>query len=646
MCGISGYVSTSTQARADIVTAMADRIAHRGPDASGAWVDEEAGVALAHRRLSIVDLSQAGHQPMVSADGQLVLVFNGEIYNHRALRAEVEAAGWRSGWRGNSDTESLLGALQRWGVEATLPRLNGMFSFALWDRGRQILSLARDRAGEKPLYYGRASGSFLFGSEIKALSAHPDWQGGIDRDVLSLYLRHAFVPDPWCIHAGMAKLAPAHWVEVRGGVAGEPVCYWDMSQVARSPRRGDSAEVLVDELEARLKRAVSLRMEADVPLGAFLSGGIDSSTIVALMQAQSDRPVRTFTIGFNVPGYNEAEHARAVAQHLGTEHTELYLSPRDALEVVPQLPLIWDEPFADSSQIPMLLLSRMTREHVTVALSGDAGDELFCGYNRYGQGYALHRRLRELPRPMRSLLSAALQALPAHRLDRAMQHMPRRLRYPAMGDRLKKLGAVLSHAEGAQFYRALISQFQEPAAVVIGGREPQTLLSQPERWPGLDDFRETMMFLDTLTYLPGDILTKVDRATMATGLEARAPFLDHEVIGFAWSLPLSAKLCEGKTKWVLRQVLGRHVPRALFERPKMGFGIPIEHWLSGPLRDWAEDLLDERLLREQGYLDAAAVHSLWSEHCTGRRRHHSRLWTILMFQAWLRENETPLRIRR
>ena len=635
MCGFAGLINIGGEVSEEQVRRMGKQISHRGPDGFGEWSDRSAGIAMAHVRLAIVDLSEAGRQPMMSVDKRLVIVFNGMIYNHREIRDALNSEGWDGGWRGHSDTETLLAALQIWGVSKTLSRITGMFAFALWDRERQVLSIARDRMGEKPLYYGTSGHRFLFGSELKALRAAPGWTGEIDEGVVASYFRHNYVPDPHCIYHGIHKLAPAHWVEVIDGVAGEPKCYWDFSKVVCAERRTGSPKVLINQFEQRLERVIARQMDVDVPLGAFLSGGIDSSLIVALMQKQSSVPIRTFTIGFDVGGFNEAEHAKAVAEHLGTDHTELYLSPQDALNVVPELPRIWDEPFADSSQIPTFLLSRMTREHVTVSLSGDGGDEVFCGYNRYGRGYDLHQKATRLPAPVRGLLSKTLACAPGKAIDALMQLVPKRYQLPAVTDRLQKLSRVLSDTELSAFYKTLISQFQTPGLIVQGAEEAKTILARPEDWPALEDFREVMMFLDSQTYLPGDILTKVDRATMANSLEARVPFLDHGLIEFAWTLPLDMKARSGAMKFILRELLDRHVPRNLFDRPKMGFGIPIEHWLSGPLKEWAGDLLSSESLRSSGLLNESAIRALWDEHVSGRVRHHHQIWTILMFQSWL-----------
>jgi asparagine synthase (glutamine-hydrolysing) len=638
MCGIAGYWDKNG-ADAAIVKRMATRIRHRGPDDAGVWLNEEGNLALAHRRLSIIDLSLAGHQPMVSPCGRFTLVYNGEIYNHRNLRAELEGEGGHFDWRGHSDTETLLAGLRHWGVEQTLKRLNGMFAFALWDNAERNLFLARDRMGEKPLYYGSSGGSFLFGSELKSFRAHPHWRGDIDRNALTLYMRHNYVPTPWSIYQGISKLPPAHFVVVReaGQVVSEPQCYWDLSQIAArgSADAKRSPEKLIDELDGLLRDAIGRRMTADVPLGAFLSGGFDSSVVVALMQAQSARPIKTFTIGFHEKGYNEAEQAKAVAKHLGTDHTELYVTPEEAMAVIPRLPAIWDEPFSDSSQIPTLLVSELARQHVTVSLSGDGGDELFCGYSRYTQGYQIWKAMRMLPGPLRRTLAGLLPAIPGAPLESLVRFLPKRFQIPHLADRLPKLAEVLREDSGESYYRRLISHWKDPAMVVRGGAEPLTIFDTPEQLPKLSGLRERMMYMDSLTYLPDDILTKVDRASMAVGLEARVPLLDHRVVEFSWRVPISLKYRDGKGKWLLREVLYRYVPRDLMERPKMGFGVPIDAWLCGTLREWAEELLDEKRLLEEGFFDPAPIRKMWQEHVAGKRRWHYSLWDVLMFQAWL-----------
>ncbi|HEV7342663.1 MAG TPA: asparagine synthase (glutamine-hydrolyzing) [Sphingopyxis sp.] len=641
MCGFTGFLERSGFADGDaLLRRMADTIAHRGPDSDGYWVDGEAGVALAHRRLAIIDLSPAGHQPMLSHDGRFVLSYNGEIYNHIDLRRELDERG-ANAWRGHSDTETLLQGFSVWGVPETLKRANGMFAFALWDRAERKLYLARDRMGEKPLYFGVQGKTLLFGSELKALRQHPAWQGRIDRGALSLFLRHSYVPGPYSIYDGIQKLPPGHYLEIAAAdvTLPEPVAYWDIADKARQARAQPfegSPDAAVDALEALLLDAVGIRMAADVPLGAFLSGGYDSSTIVALMQRQSSRPVKTFSIGFSEAEYDEAHHAKRVAQHLGTDHTELYATPQDALDQIPILPHHWDEPFADVSQIPTLLVSRLARTEVTVSLSGDGGDELFCGYNRYAQGYDVWRRLGRMPRGVRRMVAGALRLAPAGAIDKAMKFAPANLRRMAVGDRLLKLADVLDVDQGDDFYRVLVSHNKDPGRLVIGGHEPPTIMSEADLdWPATSDFRDRMMYLDMRSYLPDDILVKVDRASMAVSLESRVPLLDHRVVEFALALPLEHKLRNGEPKWPLRQLLYRSVPREMMERPKTGFGVPIEHWLRGSLRDWADDLLAPDRLRREGFLDVDAVSRLWSDTRSGRRRAHHHVWDILMFQAWL-----------
>lgn len=638
MCGIVGFLSRTALDSGShaVVRRMADQIVHRGPDDAGIWLDEQAGIALGHRRLSIIDLSPAGHQPMISPSGRYVAVYNGEIYNHRDLRVALDAAGAAPTWRGHSDTEVMLAAIEHWGVEGALSRLNGMFAFALWDREQRVLYLARDRMGEKPLYYGVQGGVLLFGSELNALRAHPTCRGDIDRDALALFLRHNYVPAPRSIWQGISKLPPAHYLRIDSSLnVGVPVSYWDLQEIAQGgdamPMADDAA--LVDQLEVLLKDAVGRRMEADVPLGAFLSGGVDSSTVVALMQVQSARPVRTFSIGFAEKDYDESNHAKAVAAHLGTDHTELFVTADDALQTIPKLPAIWDEPFSDSSQIPTYLLSGLTRQHVTVSLSGDGGDELFGGYNRYLLAMKLWQPMAMLPVGMRHRIARLLTAPQTATGVRAAMHvLPRKYRHKAIADRLPKIAQLLDACSPEALYLSLVSHWQRPEDVVIGAAEPLTLLNGGAA--AFSDFRQKMMYLDARTYLPDDILVKVDRASMAVSLEARVPMLDHRLVEFAWRMPLSAKIRRGTGKWALRQVLYRHVPRSLIDRPKMGFGVPIDSWLKGPLRDWAEALLDERRLREDGFFNPAIIRRKWDEYQYSGRRWHYHLWDILMFQAW------------
>lgn len=645
MCGLAGALwrDRRTGDLTSIGQAMAAQIRYRGPDDVGVWHDAEAGILLAHVRLAIVDLSPAGHQPMVSPCGRYLLVFNGEIYNHLALRSEM---GRETDWRGHSDTETLLAGFARWGVMATLERAAGMFAFALWDRETGSLTLGRDRLGEKPLYYGWHRGAFLFASELKAFDAWPGFDPELNRDALAVYLRHNAVPAPYSIWQGIAKLPPGTMAvldAVAAAAGAEPTVtrYWSLSDTIAQAKANpldlpDSAAT--DALEKVLTQALQGQMLADVPLGAFLSGGIDSSTVVALMQTLSERPVKTFTIGFDVAGYNEAEHAKAVAQHLGTDHTELYVQAKDALAVIPRLPTLYDEPFADSSQIPTFLVSQLARSHVTVALSGDGGDELFSGYTRYLQGDKLNHMLGRIPRGLQSMVAGSVGALsPAlfESLYAACRPLlPASLQVSHPSEKLAKLKSLLDSGGGDGLYRSLVTHWPDPSAVVKGATEPPTWLTGLGTLPEGLCFTERMMVLDTLSYLPDDILTKVDRAAMGVSLETRVPMLDHRVLALAWRLPMAQKVRDGKGKWLLREVLHRHVPRALIERPKMGFGIPVGAWLAGPLREWAEALLAADRLEREGVFHPAPIRALWEAHLAGRGNGHYLLWDILMFQAW------------
>lgn len=654
MCGFVGFLGIGPWSRPEavhtVLQRMADTIVTRGPDDFGAWCDE-TGIALAHRRLSILDLSPAGHQPMISHCGRYAIAFNGEIYNHLELRKALESAGCAPVWRGHSDTETLLAGFAAWGIHLTVQRCIGMFAFAVWDKAERVLTLGRDRLGEKPLYYGwqnqrsvrGAKDCFLFGSEVNALKAHPAFAAEINRDALCLLMRHNYIPAPHSIYQGIYKLMPGHLLTVSQGKP-EPQlqAYWSLPEVAQAgvaaPFAGTDEQV-VDELESLLKSAVRQQMVADVPLGAFLSGGIDSSTVVALMQAQSSLPVQTFSIGFNEEGYNEAVHAKAVARHLGTDHTELYVTPQQALDVIPRLPSLYSEPFSDSSQIPTFLVSQLARKKVVVSLSGDAGDELFCGYSRYTFARDMWAKVSLLPRRLRAVGAAGIRALPPAGwnvlLGPLRPLLSSSLRKANIGDKLYKGKALLSAAQIDELYLKLVTHW-EPDGLVIGGQEPLThLRGRPLPLDGLDNVQR-LMALDAITYLPDDILVKVDRAAMGVSLEGRVPFLDHRVVEFAWRLPQHMKLRDGVGKWALRQVLYRHVPKELIERPKMGFGVPIDSWLRGPLRDWVESLLDEACLRQEGFFNPAPIRQKWTEHLSGRRNWQHHLWNVLMFQAWLK----------
>ena len=642
MCGICGIwdPSGSGQDVRDALSRMTSAICHRGPDDEGAWSLTESGIALGHRRLSIIDLSCEGHQPMTSVDGRYTTVFNGEIYNFLEIRRELTASGFT--FRGGSDTEVMLSAAVKWGVEETLRRMSGMFALAIWDRTTSRLTLARDRIGEKPLYYGWTGGVFLFGSELKALRAHPRWQGTVDRNALALMLRHMYVPAPYSIYQGIRKLRPGTMITFdKDHRDGFETAYWSARDYIKQP----SAGVAVSDVEAVagldgvLHTVIRQQMISDVPLGAFLSGGIDSSVVVGVMQSESSRPVRTFTIGFEETQYNEAVYARAVARHIGTDHTELYVTARETLDTIPHLPRLYDEPFADSSQVPTFLVAQLARRHVTVSLSGDGGDELFGGYPRYTIASGIWNSVGWLPHPLRSLLGRLLESPSPQRwdsiLDVLRSALPKSVRGDVSGDRVHKLAGFLRAGGRDEMYVGLVSQWQSPNDIVIGGVEPPTPLTSDSSGRDTWDPLTRLMYLDLISYLPDDILVKVDRATMAVSLESRAPFLDHRVAEYALGLPLGLKMRDGESKWILRRVLEKYVPARLFERPKMGFGVPIDRWLRGPLKEWAGDLLSPVRLEREGYLRPQAITRKWNEHQSGNRNWSHHLWTVLMFQAWL-----------
>jgi asparagine synthase (glutamine-hydrolysing) len=658
MCGLAGFIGgnwSSEGAARQTLAAMARSLRHRGPDHNDVWLDSQSRVGLAHDRLAIIDVSAAGNQPMHSHSDRYVIAYNGEIYNHADIRDELAAAGYACNWRGHSDTETVLAAIETWGIRGALERSRGMFALALWDKAHRSLTLARDRVGEKPLYYGRQGGAdcpFLFASELRGIACHPQFRPDVDRQALTLLLRYGYIPAPFSIYQGIAKLPAGTLLTLTSATAAPEIeAYWSGAETAEAgiadPLRL-SADETVDELERLLEAAIGQQMIADVPLGAFLSGGVDSSTVVAIMQKIATRPVRTFTIGFDEKEFNEAEHAAAVARHLGTDHTELYVTPDEARSVIPQLPQIYDEPFADSSQIPTYLVSRLARQHVTVALSGDAGDELFGGYNRYLFTAGLWGSISAIPKPLRAAAARAIMAVPTaawtkfgHATGRVL---PRIAQVDRLGDKLHKGAPLLTSGSAAELYGGMVSLWRHPASVVIGAVEPPSQASGHTPPLGSLGAIERMMALDMLGYLPDDVLVKVDRAAMAVSLETRVPYLDPRVIDFAWRTPFEFKVRDGVTKWILRQVLHRHVPRELIDRPKMGFGVPLNRWLRGPLREWAEALLDEARLDQEGYFHPEPIRRMWRAHLSGRVDEQHRLWAVLMFQTWLEQQRlsTPV----
>lgn len=657
MCGITGIFSPKHLMRqniAEIARSMAQKIKHRGPDDEGIWTDTQHGISLAHRRLSVLDLSDAAHQPMESPCGRYIMIFNGEIYNHNEIRREIDGINLHdislnsngNVWRGHSDTETLLVGISIWGLKKTLLKSVGMFAISLWDRKEQTLLLARDRMGEKPLYYSLQGSTFLFASELKALCAHPEFKMEVDRQALSTLLQRSAISAPHSIYKGVYKLLPGSILKLTklniiNNRLPHPNIYWSLRDVALTAQKklftGTDGEAQ-DQLELLLQQSISGQMIADVPLGAFLSGGIDSSIVVALMQKLSKRSVKTFTIGFHESGYNEAKHARSVASYLGTEHTELYVSENEAMEVIPRLHQFYDEPFADSSQIPTVILSELARQHVTVSLSGDGGDELFGGYNRYMWGPSIWRQIHWLPRNVRAALAGILSSVSPYAWDKIFNglsiFLPRNFCFSTPGDKLHKIAQILAVRSAEEIYEGLISHWKNTQDVVKGSYESTTILQQLNCPLEMPDLEHQMMYMDSVSYLPDDILVKVDRAAMGFSLETRTPFLDHRLVDFAWSLPLSMKIRNGKGKYLVRQVLDQYMPRKLVERPKMGFSIPLDSWLRGPLKPWVEDLLDESRLLDEGYFNSIPIRKMWHEHLKGKRNWSYHLWDVLMFQSW------------
>ena len=645
MCGIAGYVAFNRDQSSENLTSLATKqgnaIVHRGPDSGDVYIDESLGVALAHRRLAIIDLSEAGYQPMQSADGSAVIVYNGEIYNAADTRAELQKRGVK--FRGHSDTEVLLEACVMFGVERAIERFVGMFAFAFFDKTNQRLTLVRDRLGIKPLFYTFADNHLIFGSELKAVRAHPHCPTDLDFDGIAAYFRYQYIPTPHSVYRAVKKLPQGSILEIDLNSPGErpqPKPFWSFHEKAIAGFQNQleaSDKHIIDEFDALLRDAVTRRMIADVPLGVFLSGGVDSSTVVALMQEASTTPVKTFSIGFDEGQYNEAKYAAEIAKHLGTEHTELYVSPQQALDVIPNLTEMYDEPYADSSQIPTFLVSQMTREHVTVALSGDGGDELFAGYNRYPTAEQVANKITRIPMPIRRSLAAIWQAIPANVWDSLFKVIPASRRPMYAGDKVHKFAQAFTY-DADDFYKRLISIWNHPEEIAAQGSEASTLLSDSVLHESLPGLLERMQYWDTMMYMPDDILTKVDRASMAVSLEVRVPIIDHRVVEFAWRLPRHFKVRDGVSKWILREVLYRRVPRELIERPKMGFAVPIDQWFRGPLKQWAGDLLSRDAINRYGLMKAAPIERIWTEHLSGNRNWAALLWNVIMLQSWCEKN--------
>jgi len=651
MCGLVGFLYNQDKRDSEIsdqLLAMTKSISHRGPDDDGFWINEKSKVALGHRRLSVLDLSSAGHQPMHSKSGRYVIAFNGEIYNHLSLREMLDSISDNAiNWIGHSDTETLLSCFEIWGIEATLKKISGMFSIALYDNEHESLYLIRDRMGEKPLYYGWSGDVFLFSSELKPLKKVHGFSGEIDRNVLALFLKYDYVPSPYSIYKGIKKLSQGSFIKisrVNNNWSSEsiqgPNYYWSMSDIAKSglgaKRFKGSDKDAIQKLDDLLSKSVKQQMISDVPLGAFLSGGIDSSLVASLMQKQSSKKIKTFTIGFKEKQYNEAEYAKKVALHLGTDHTELYITPKQAIDAISRLPKIYDEPFADSSQIPTFLVSEMTKQHVTVSLSGDGGDELFGGYNRYFMANKVWIKIEKIPLTIRKLLSKGITSLSPNIWDFLLNmifiFLPSSFKMSHPGDKIYKLSKILTSKNIYDVYDGLVSHWSNSFEVVIGSKKRT---GKPNEDIEFFHPEDEMMFLDSITYLPDDILVKLDRAAMSVSLETRTPFLDKNVVEFAWQLPFNMKINNSQGKWILRKVLDRYIPNELVDRPKMGFGVPIDSWLRGPLREWAEDLLSEKRLKDDGYLHVEAIREKWDEHLSGHRNWQYHLWSVLMFQMWL-----------